>query len=84
MVILSVMKTAISIADSVFDAAERMSRRMGMSRSEFYNKAVQAYVKRLARKGVKDALDAVYSSESSTVDPLLTKMQTRSLPREDW
>ena len=78
------MKTAISIPDPVYDAAERMSKRLGLSRSQFYTQAVYSYVKRLTQKSVKEALDEVYSSEPSRVDPLLTNMQKRSLRRKDW
>lgn len=38
------MKTAISIPDEVFAEAERVARRLGMSRSELFTKAVQAYL----------------------------------------
>lgn len=35
-VILRAMKTAISIPDPIFEAAEGFARRLGMSRSELY------------------------------------------------
>ena len=83
-VILSSMKTAISIPDPLFKAAERTSRRLGMSRSEFYSKAVDAYVKANRAKGITEALDAVYADEDSSLDPVLMAMQLTSLEREDW
>jgi metal-responsive CopG/Arc/MetJ family transcriptional regulator len=39
------MKTAISIPDELFSAAEEAARRMAVSRSEFYAKAVEAYLR---------------------------------------
>jgi metal-responsive CopG/Arc/MetJ family transcriptional regulator len=78
------VKTAISIADEVFDEAERLSKRLGMSRSELYTKAVAVFVRAQRGKGVKQALDAVYGSESSKLDPMLEKLQAASLPREEW
>lgn len=78
------MKTAISIPDPLFKAAERTSRRLGMSRSEFYSKAVEAFVKANRATGVKEALDNAYAGEDSSLDPVLMAMQVASLEREDW
>jgi metal-responsive CopG/Arc/MetJ family transcriptional regulator len=78
------MKTAVSIPDPVFDLAERISKRLGISRSKFYTKAIQAYIKKQRRKSVKEALDEVYSTESSEVDPMLTDIQNRSVRRKKW
>jgi metal-responsive CopG/Arc/MetJ family transcriptional regulator len=38
------MKTAISIPDLLFDEAEKLAQRLGMSRSELYAKALAAYI----------------------------------------
>ena len=78
------MKTAISIADEVFDEAERLAKKLRISRSELYTKAVAVFVRAQRGKGVKEALDAVYGSEASKLDPLLEKLQAASLPREKW
>ncbi len=78
------MKTAISIPDSVFAAAEATSRRLGMSRSEFYAKAVQAFVDAHQATDVTEGLNRVYANEPSMLDPVLSRMQFASLPRETW
>ncbi|HEY3356452.1 MAG TPA: hypothetical protein VGQ83_24590 [Polyangia bacterium] len=78
------MKTAISIPDAVFEAAERTAKRLGMSRSQLYAEAVADYVKRHRALGVREALDAVYAVEPSGLDRDLAAMQAASLPREDW
>jgi metal-responsive CopG/Arc/MetJ family transcriptional regulator len=78
------MKTAISIPDPLFAAAESASRRMGMSRSQFYSKAVEAFLKANRSRDLKDALNAVYSAEESRLDPALAAMQEASLPVEEW
>jgi metal-responsive CopG/Arc/MetJ family transcriptional regulator len=78
------VKTAISIPDPLFKAAERTCKRLGMSRSEFYSKAVEAFVKANRAKGIKEALDAVYDAEDSGLDPVLMAMQLTSLEHEDW
>ena len=39
------MKTAVSIPDTVFKSAERLAERLGVSRSELYARAVEAYTR---------------------------------------
>lgn len=73
------MKTAISLSSEVFDAAERLRERLGMPRSRLYAKAVEVYVKSFRSTGVREALDAVYATESSEVDPVLARMQRAML-----
>ena len=80
------MKTAISIPDKVFEAAERAAEKLGMSRSELYVNAVREYVERYGQEDVTEKLNAVYGTPSvdSSLDPVLAQMQSDSLPRESW
>jgi metal-responsive CopG/Arc/MetJ family transcriptional regulator len=77
------MKTAISIPDSLFAAAERLSSRLGISRSRFYAMAIEKVLETDSRRGIKQALDAVYSQENSRLDPKLAKMQSASVFTHD-
>ena len=47
-VILRRMKTAISIPDEIFLAAEQLAKRIGSSRSELYATALAAYLKTIS------------------------------------
>lgn len=79
------MKTAISIPDDLFRAAERAAKRLGLSRSELYQRAVAYFLERQSDTLVTDALNEIYGSEEpSGLDPVLERMQRESLPREDW
>jgi len=78
------MKTAVSIPDRVFDAGERLSKRLGIPRSKLYARALDTFVKRHSRVGLREELDAIYATEPSELDPVLMTMQVLSLPREDW
>jgi antitoxin MazE6 len=79
------VKTAISIPDDLFRAAERAAKRLGLSRSEFYQRAVAAFLERQSDTLVTDALNEIYQSEEpGLVDPVLERMQRASLPREEW
>jgi metal-responsive CopG/Arc/MetJ family transcriptional regulator len=82
------MKTAVSIPDVLFESAEGFARRRGMSRSELYAKALDAYLAEHKSEGITERLDAVYAGdrvEKSRLDPLLERMQADSLAtEEDW
>ena len=78
------MKTAISIPDPLFDEAEKLAQRLGMSRSELYAKALAAYIEEYRDEDVTDALNLLYDEENASLDPILQQMQLMSLPQEDW
>lgn len=79
------MKTAISIPDDLFRAAERAAHRLGLSRSQFYQRAVLHFLERQTDAHITEALDRVYDSAPPvTLDPVLDRMQRAGLPREEW
>ncbi len=78
------MKTAISIPDDIFITADRLAKRLSMSRSELYTRAIQQYVAECRHAGVKEKLDQVYASENASVDPAVLNAQAISIPLEEW
>ena len=78
------MKTAVSIPDPVFHEAEALARRLGVSRSHLFREALEAYIAAHSDEKHLDALNEVYSRESSSVDSGLARMQWASLPDEEW
>lgn len=79
-----VMKTAISLPDQVFEAAENLANRLGLSRSALYARAVAEFLERHREDGVTAELNKVYSAESSELDPVLQEMQTESNTENGW
>lgn len=80
------MKTAISIPDDVFAAAERAAEEMGLSRSALYARAVSDFVARRDDARVTERLDAVYAGRASetALDETLAALQALSLLDEEW
>jgi metal-responsive CopG/Arc/MetJ family transcriptional regulator len=78
------MKTAISIPDDIFVSADHLAKRLNMSRSELYARAVQQYIAECRHTGVKEKLNQVYASEDASVDPAVLNAQAISIPVEEW
>ncbi|MDX2504733.1 MAG: hypothetical protein QNL62_09690 [Gammaproteobacteria bacterium] len=78
------MKTAISIPDPIFQAAEGLAQRMGMSRSQLYAEAVAEYMESHKNQNVTEILNRIYENESSSLDEELYSLQSQSIPKEDW
>jgi metal-responsive CopG/Arc/MetJ family transcriptional regulator len=78
------MKTAVSIPDPLFKEAERLTKRLRIPRSQLYARALEEYIKRQKSKGIKEALDEVYSTEASELDPVIARLQAEALGRGDW
>lgn len=83
-VILAVMKTAISIPDEVFRQADRLAKKLGISRSEFYSQAVSRFLEERGREGITKALDALFTEEPSELDTNIAAAQTSSVVDEGW
>ena len=78
------MRTAISLPESLLHAADALAKHMGMSRSELFREAVTDYIEAHKHDQVREALDAVYGEQPSQLDEELMRMQVLSLPKEDW
>ena len=78
------MKTAISIPDDVFESADELAERMGVSRSWLYASAVAEYVAKHEDATVTAQLNAVYVDQPSQLDPAVRKAQRRSVRRAEW
>jgi hypothetical protein len=76
------MKTAVSIPDPLFKAAERVAKRRGLSRSRLYAEAIAAYLRSLSAEDVTSRLDAVYAKSSNSLHPSLKRLAGETLKRE--
>ena len=84
-VILIVMKTAISIPDPVFKTADRLAKRLGLSRSELYVRAISSYVEKHKNQKVTDLLNEVYGDiENQGLETGFKRAQMQSIDKEEW
>ncbi|MEA2415607.1 MAG: hypothetical protein QOI58_2264 [Thermoanaerobaculia bacterium] len=73
------MKTTVSIPDSVFEAADKLARRIGISRSRLYTGALRRFVQDHDDEAITAKLNEVYATEASDLDPVLQSIQSRSV-----
>jgi len=78
------MKIALSIPDELFDSAETLRKRLGLSRSRLYATALEDFVAKHQAKKVTERLDSVYASQESRVDQATRRLQARSLSKNPW
>jgi hypothetical protein len=76
------MKTAISIPDDLFESAEALASRLGVSRSQLYATALARLVAEHERGQVTARLDAVYGGAEgapSRLEPEYAALQAQAL-----
>jgi metal-responsive CopG/Arc/MetJ family transcriptional regulator len=78
------MKTAVSLPDNVFTAAERHARRVQKSRSQLYAEALSEYLARHAPDEVTESMNQLVDELATVADPFVTEAARRALARSEW
>ena len=78
------MKTAISIPDKLFKAADQYAKSHGVSRSQLYAKAVAQFLEQHPTDHITKQLNEIYSTESAKLDDTISTMQFSSIEKEEW
>jgi len=80
------VKTAVSLPDGIFKEADRTAKRLGISRSELYARALEAFLAKQRAAEITEALDRVYADEAGETDTVLAALQYGALAEDedDW
>jgi metal-responsive CopG/Arc/MetJ family transcriptional regulator len=78
------MKTAVSLPDDIFEAAERQARRARKSRSQLYAEALSEYLSRHAPEEVTEAMNRALDEVGEASDPFVSAAARRVLKRTEW
>jgi metal-responsive CopG/Arc/MetJ family transcriptional regulator len=82
------MKTAVSIPDEVFEKAEAAAKRLKMSRSELYAKAVDAWVEAHSPDAITESwnavLEALTPEEKQAERAIVRAGARRTMKRSPW
>ena len=78
------MKVAVSIPDALFESGERVSKRLGVSRSRLYATALAEFVAKNRGRKVTERLNVVYGAVDSRLPAAVRRLQSKSLPPKPW
>lgn len=78
------MKTAISIPDSIYKAAEKLAEHLGMSRSALYTQAIKKFLLDFRNDRITEKLNEIYEKEISRLDPAIETIQLISVEEDEW
>ena len=78
------MKTAISLPDELFDEADEVAARIGMSRSQLYATALAEYLAKMRTGTVTARLNAVHTPTPRGNDDALRAAARRTVRRAEW
>lgn len=60
----SVVKTAISVPDDIFRRATRYAKRLGISRSELFTRAVEQFIQEQNARAIRDSYDRAFGPDA--------------------
>jgi metal-responsive CopG/Arc/MetJ family transcriptional regulator len=75
------MKTAVSLPNDLFNEAETAARRLKISRSQLYAKAIAEFLNRKRDDAITESLNKLYSRQKANIDPALHRAQVKSLDK---
>jgi metal-responsive CopG/Arc/MetJ family transcriptional regulator len=81
------MKTAISVPDDTFDQVERRTAALGISRSEFFTRAAQHYLRELDAHSLTARIDAALTLvgvDESTTAAVTAAHRLLAADEDDW
>lgn len=78
------MKTAVSLPDEVFRAAELHAGRMQKSRSQLYAEALSEYLARHAPDEVTEAMNLVMEELQEPIDSFVDEAARQVLEKSEW
>lgn len=78
------MKTAVSIPDDLFEAAQRLAIRTRKSRSRIFSDALKEYVARHSADHITETMDRVCAELGVEEDRFVAVASRRVLKLSDW
>ncbi|MCK4542643.1 MAG: ChpI protein [Spirochaetales bacterium] len=77
------MKTAISIPDNLFVSAERVSKQLGIPRSQLFAWALEEFLSKHSKDKILQKLNEVYDKEDSNIENELLHAQMKAINNND-
>jgi metal-responsive CopG/Arc/MetJ family transcriptional regulator len=85
---MSIVKTAISLPEPLFERADAFARQQKLSRSQLFARAVEEFLRRHESQALLEALNRVYENLPSTPEEeevrRLMKQKQREMVKGEW
>jgi len=84
---MNTVKTAISIQKPLFERAEKLARKMKVSRSRLFVIALEEYIQRRRNRELLDQINAAYADEPDPLEEPLRRgieREHRRLVEGEW
>ena len=78
------MKTAVSIPDKLFAAAEREAKRRGVSRSKLVQTALEQLLKAKRDAGITARINRSLAEHPEPADPFMDRLAKQAMARAEW
>ena len=78
------MKTTISLPDAIFSRAEATAKKLGITRSQLFAKAIAEFLELTRSEDVTGRLNEIYSGMRAKLNPALHRAQLKSLDKHSW
>jgi metal-responsive CopG/Arc/MetJ family transcriptional regulator len=79
-----VTETAVALPTDLFQRAEELACKWGISRSELYRRALSHLLAASHETELTRQLNEIYDQEDSSPDPVMMQLQLASLKPEEW
>ena len=85
---MSIVKTAISLPEPLFERADAFARQQKLSRSQLFARAVEEFLRRHESQALLEALNRVYEDFTPTPEEKevrrLMKRKQREMVKGEW
>ena len=79
------MKTAISIPDATFERVEKEAAKLGVSRSEFFSRAAERWLKELEGEDITAAINAALEGVDQDAEIAFVRRAAHEMAkRTEW
>lgn len=79
------MKRSLSVPDEVLERADRAAKRLGLSRSELFTRAMGAFLSTRTGETITSSYDAAFGEiAESEADAFRRKVMRRALSGVEW
>ena len=78
------MKTAISLPDQLFKAADGLASKMNVSRSQFYATALEKYIAEIERSSLTEKINQFIDNYGHEKDALMDSYMIAQMKKVDW